>query len=264
MPSQRSSSQGAGATWARPRLKDTPAFCLPRASGSQPVKAARPRPGLTSSTGCPSSNKAQPQLLMVERKRLSFVSHAGGQDLRGDPIWQMWKQVQHGSNFPKATLLLCPPSLQTLPWAALPLDPSLTSSWHGCQGQRLWTTRTLEMVTTRSSLSGWERDPERERSYPRSHGKMRLGLREPVSPHFSSPGNHTKVSGPSLCSCSYWTMSCSQKPELTQGQKSGLIPGLISNLLYDLLQATSLSDLLILHRCHGDQARSPTHSSGLP
>lgn len=143
MPSQRSSSQGAGATWARPRLKDTPAFCLPRASGSQPVKAARPRPGLTSSTGCPSSNKAQPQLLMVERKRLSFVSHTGGQDLRGDPIWQMWKQVQHGSNFPKATLLLCPPSLQTLPWAALPLDPSLTSSWHGCQGQRLWTTKDL-------------------------------------------------------------------------------------------------------------------------
>lgn len=54
------------------------------------------------------------------------------------------------------------------------------------------------MVTSRSSLSGWERDPERERSYPRSHGKMRLGLREPVSLHFSSPRNHTKVSGPSL------------------------------------------------------------------
>lgn len=76
------------------------------------------------------------------------------QDLHGDHIWHIWKQVQRGSDFPKATLLLYPSLLPTSPLVSTTQGPvclrhSLVARPPpGDQGQRLWPTRTLEVITS--------------------------------------------------------------------------------------------------------------------
>lgn len=116
------------------------------------------------------------------------------------PIGQMWKQVWRGEVTPlRRFCFSSPPSSQPLPWSSPPAPapdqcisfsfPYSMSSPPRCQGQRLWTTRTLEVILSRPSLNGWVRDPERERerSYPRPQNKMRFGLRDLASPCFLSP-----------------------------------------------------------------------------
>lgn len=93
-----------------------------------------------------------------------------------------------------------------------------------------------------------------------------------------SQQNETQAKGSCICThpislelCQRWvvlllpltvpiptqTMSCSWKPGLTWNQKSGHThSSTISSLLCDLLQATSLSELL-LHHSHGDQDSCP-------